>query len=1166
MPFYRGYPRQRGNAADHPTVYNKDDSLVDAVRSGDVQHVAAMLRDPTCDVNAVEFDPDDCSETTALLLVARLGRADMAKLLLAHRNVLLSVVNELGETPLIVASKCGNVGVVDLLLKHVHVQVNELSRHYSRTALMYACDNGHTDVVAALLQHKDINVNLENESEETALMFAANAAILRMLLARPEIHSINKRNTSGNAVVNHAAWRGLTDVMQVLLAQPDIDVNFENRAGNTVLYHACSEGFPEVACMLLAWPHINVNFGSRTGCEPLMAPCIKGQATVVRMMLTKPDINVNLFKDGTTPLHAAIKHDHLDVVDALLDGAPCLRADRRDDYGLTGFEYAMKLKRYYIAERFVHHDVGDIPLVYENALLLEYLAPWLSVVSARALLLRDLPVHVANGVLRSNESHSYSWSKFLDSSVAVPPSVRIDTIRSLHTFASVVDNAELIKELAYAKDEHGRDALHTTDATTREFLKGVIHFCGRYDIFDGPPIHVSATAVVVHAYDHGICMQVFDEFAEDNGQLTEDGFVACSQTLGRLSTDRNATHMKFEREADSWKKEFELWDKDGNREMSAEEFLRYCGQYFGGKLKVAMKFMRHKDEYDREVRARRGLDPTCVLALLPSLDATTFATHVGRLKLHDDALDMAVYPHVVVMPAADRSLEDIFQKERPSDKLVRSMLFDVTTALRHLHDHGLVHGDVKKLNVLRVHNQLKLIDLDAAVRIGHPVGMKFSSGNLPPEMFYVLRNADEADQVAQYWRGVDADEWRKVKPRENVVVKSFRPEFESQDGALPYDLVDAAEALDVWALGCMMYQMWSGVELNPTDVNQDVVSDRMLAAASWTDELLSQRLRANIADPIALDLASRLLIVDPNARWNLDRVLSHAYFSGEVATSALVNQIVLLEQSQHDLNQTFVELTATLQETTIAANVRDRVREAQESIVRAVFDVSGVSVPTSFVLLPPVGSDASTKSPADVNSTIAFLGHLFQFGAAIADTSSSSDESARAVLANAFAADGLDLYLVDEMTGDVVRDDPNGVYPIHVPINSMFIAAALPCVQGALALLQKCHGVSFVLSLVDSSLGVAVDKSVPRELESTLQSILPLLTTPLGPFEVATASSDGTVNNANKLDVRAHELEQFFAQHDVDRTFAGLSRKLLADGRVVWTKEPSTTPTCVDSV
>ncbi|RHY30168.1 hypothetical protein DYB32_007384 [Aphanomyces invadans] len=876
MPFYRGYPRQRGNAADHPTVYNKDDSLVDAVRSGDVQHVAAMLRDPTCDVNAVEFDPDDCSETTALLLVARLGRADMAKLLLAHRNVLLSVVNE-------------------------------------------------------------------------------------------------------------------------------------------------------------------------------------------------------------------------------------------------------------------------------------YLAPWLSVVSARALLLRDLPVHVANGVLRSNESHSYSWSKFLDSSVAVPPSVRIDTIRSLHTFASVVDKAELIKELAYAKDEHGRDALHTTDATTREFLKGVIHFCGRYDIFDGPPIHVSATAVVVHAYDHGICMQVFDEFAEDNGQLTEDGFVACSQTLGRLSTDRNATHMK--READSWKKEFELWDKDGNREMSAEEFLRYCGQYFGGKLKVAMKFMRHKDEYDREVRARRGLDPTCVLALLPSLDATTFATHVGRLKLHDDALDMAVYPHVVVMPAADRSLEDIFQKERPSDKLVRSMLFDVTTALRHLHDHGLVHGDVKKLNVLRVHNQLKLIDLDAAVRIGHPVGTKFSSGNLPP-----------ADQVAQYWRGVDADEWRKVKPRENVVVKSFRPEFEGQDGALPYDLVDAAEALDVWALGCMMYQMWSGVELNPTDVNQDVVSDRMLAAASWTDELLSQRLRANIADPIALDLVSRLLIVDPNARWNLDRVLSHAYFSGEVPTSVLVNQIVLLEQSQHDLNQTFVELTATLQETTIAANVRDRVREAQESIVRAVFDVSGVSVPTSFVLLPPVGSDASTKSPADVNSTIAFLGHLFQFGAAIADTSSSSDESARAVLANAFAADGLDLYLVDEMTGDVVRDDSNGVYPIHVPINSMFIAAALPCVQGALALLQKCHGVSFVLSLVDSSLGVAVDKSVPRELESTLQSILPLLTTPLGPFEVATASSDGTVNNANKLDVRAHELEQFFAQHDVDRTFAGLSRKLLADGRVVWTKEPSTTPTCVDSV
>jgi hypothetical protein len=52
----------------------------------------------------------------------------------------------------------------------------------------------------------------------------------------------------------------------------------------------------------------------------------------------------------------------------------------------------------------------------------------------------------------------------------------------------------------------------------------------------------------------------------------------------------------------------------------------------------------------------------------------------------------------------------------------------------------MIHGDVKLLNAVRVGTCLRLIDLNASVKIGEVyfAGAKFSSGMLPPEMIAKL--------------------------------------------------------------------------------------------------------------------------------------------------------------------------------------------------------------------------------------------------------------------------------------------------------------------------------------------------------------------------------------------------------------------------------------------
>ena len=86
-------------------------------------------------------------------------------------------------------------------------------------------------------------------------------------------------------------------------------------------------------------------------------------------------------------------------------------------------------------------------------------------------------------------------------------------------------------------------------------------------------------------------------------------------------------------------------------------------------------------------------------------------------------------------PAAQRNLAVVLLQERVDLKLTIVTFTSLGRALAHLHAAGLLHGDFKLLNIVRMPDGTwRIIDLDGAVKMGEPIGAKaLSTAFMPPE-------------------------------------------------------------------------------------------------------------------------------------------------------------------------------------------------------------------------------------------------------------------------------------------------------------------------------------------------------------------------------------------------------------------------------------------------
>jgi len=153
---------------------------------------------------------------------------------------------------LYLASSTSNVDVVKELLIS-GARVDDCGNMISERPLHIACKLGHVSIVTLLLTHK------------------AN---------------VNALDKYGRSALHKAAYEGCTEVVQLLLQTPGINVELEEICyGQTALHIACARNHVDIACLLLR-SNSNINAVDWDGWTPLHLACFKGNKAVVTALLS----------------------------------------------------------------------------------------------------------------------------------------------------------------------------------------------------------------------------------------------------------------------------------------------------------------------------------------------------------------------------------------------------------------------------------------------------------------------------------------------------------------------------------------------------------------------------------------------------------------------------------------------------------------------------------------------------------------------------------------------------------------------------------------------------------------------------------------------------------------------------------------------------------------
>lgn len=250
-------------------------------------------------------------------------------------------------------------GHVDVVKKHLRTINPNFSDSNGVIPLIRAADEGHLEVVEALLAAK---ANPNSQNGETALICAAQSdhpAIVEMLLATPGIN-VNLSDSKGRTALRWAAQKGHLEVLNALLAAPNIKLDsvdiheednklFEVRFyGNTPLTYAAYKGHPEAVKALLA-AGANPNFSNLWRETALIYAAFNNHLDVVKVLLADKRTDPNApDKWGCTPLFWAAHHGHKEIVKILLDDErvrSSIQSDNGEFTGENAFTIATKSKK-----------------------------------------------------------------------------------------------------------------------------------------------------------------------------------------------------------------------------------------------------------------------------------------------------------------------------------------------------------------------------------------------------------------------------------------------------------------------------------------------------------------------------------------------------------------------------------------------------------------------------------------------------------------------------------------------------------------------------------------------------------------------------------------------------------------------------------------------------
>jgi ankyrin repeat protein len=257
----------------------------------------------------------------------------------------------INDTPVLVyAIATNNKQMVGKLVAVEGINLNKADE-YGRTPLMAAIHAQNTDLIEFLIGQNDVNLNLLDVAEETALFKAIQIGNLEYtnLLLENNV-AVNLMNDNGYTPLISAIVNANIPIIRRLLEVPGIDVNSVEDPLNvdepitSALHHAVQLGNTEIINLLLRVPNIQLNILDRNGQTPLHVAAInQNNAIVDQLIRAGAQVNIQDAQGMTALMYAARQDAPLSLY--YLVNAPGVDLTLTDAQGHTALWHARNAQK-----------------------------------------------------------------------------------------------------------------------------------------------------------------------------------------------------------------------------------------------------------------------------------------------------------------------------------------------------------------------------------------------------------------------------------------------------------------------------------------------------------------------------------------------------------------------------------------------------------------------------------------------------------------------------------------------------------------------------------------------------------------------------------------------------------------------------------------------------
>lgn len=288
------------------------------------------------------IDCPDPSLDRALFFASQQGHSRIAATLL-QAGADPNTEGPESQKALTAAAEHGHRDCVIALATDDRTDLNGRGGKFGRTALSYACSNGHCEIVKELLQRGECRVDHADFKGSTSFMSAAKGGylpIVRTLAKLPNV-DINYRDKEGRTALSWAAEFGMDEMVKCLLNMRRIDANVADKNRKSPLSWAAGKGRAETVVILMQSKKVDKASVDKDKRGAISWACAGGHLNALRVLLKHecPGVDDKDI-DGWTPLAWAVQQNSPDVVEALLATGK-VDIEERDDSGLTALFWAL---------------------------------------------------------------------------------------------------------------------------------------------------------------------------------------------------------------------------------------------------------------------------------------------------------------------------------------------------------------------------------------------------------------------------------------------------------------------------------------------------------------------------------------------------------------------------------------------------------------------------------------------------------------------------------------------------------------------------------------------------------------------------------------------------------------------------------------------------------